>query len=1043
MKKLYIALFIVMIAALSVFAFADGEEYTRIMSYSVDGYAGDETRLFSPDDTPGRGFYKFDLPEEAWSVTGEAENVRRRKYDDIVMGCVYMKDSYGGGEGMTLTMNLRSAMVNIEEYSSMGFGIGVIGGYDGNPAYTVEIELVTTVDIYRSSLRIGQDDELCYWSIIYTDLTEAHGYAEELSVTVRFDEGTVPTQIRVSSPFLSIRTYPGFEMAEKFLTASMKNDAGRFVGATGSVIPAEGDIANIRGSIVTDKSIAKDSTVYFRIELDGLYSGRMTLGINYTDPQKHASFRSEKLTVDGKNVFVIPVELEGEAFEYSLSFEGIECERTFKILSVELYSEGQSAFDADTSVGALNEITRNGNRVKFSGTIDRAAAKKYSGAYIVFYALRDELVGNFEQAVEIGRIKVSTRFEYTADLTSYPASADTYMFMAAIVSGSEAIPLSAPKYCDATEPADMTVSNIGLANAAAAGAFESNISHIIVDVPLSELLNASKDEESLPLNYTVYGGETKNGEVGEIMLSGSVVEELDRDINFYISVGIKVYLRFTAETPIEGLTYAGEANNYAVCADSDEARAIYAAIVRFFSARYSNIGGFVLGRAVNYSYYVGDMGDDTLKYARSLARLCNITYNTAASYHPDVTVIVPFGEPIDGVTDSNVKIEDDLLSVMLADSLEKNGGIPWTLMYCIDNAEDDISVADAIVDRLADANIARPYSVMYLYGPIFSETILDYLHKYGNDASGSDEYVHIEYSAELFTRLCDRINRDRVVFMEFDETPVKTSRHFYSALKAASESSGFIYESSAIPAGDTVDCALYSVWDFSDKYHTEGWLGGGGVASCLTGYSNIADYGSGRVLKTLLAGDGYGGAGVALGNLERTVDLSSVDSLRFTFAVTDTGGASAHANVSVVFVVGSNDYRAEYYAEQIDTNAMQSFVCDLSGYANRNVTDYIGVMIYAEEDICFELGTVEAVSNSIDGQSLAAVFEKNAPVAAENSENKSLILTVVVIAAAISAVVIILLVRRDREDRETAEKAKAVAESKNKRSYYEKYRQQK
>ena len=107
MKKLCFVLAFVMAALLAVCVFADSEEETRILSYSVDGYVGDETRLFSPDDSFGRGFYKFDLPEEAWTVSGEAENIRRRKYDDIVMGCVYMKEKYGGGDGMTLTMDLR------------------------------------------------------------------------------------------------------------------------------------------------------------------------------------------------------------------------------------------------------------------------------------------------------------------------------------------------------------------------------------------------------------------------------------------------------------------------------------------------------------------------------------------------------------------------------------------------------------------------------------------------------------------------------------------------------------------------------------------------------------------------------------------------------------------------------------------------------------------------------------------------------------------------------------------------------------------------
>ena len=1038
MRRLYIALALVMMAALAVFAFADGTEYTRVVSYSVDGYAGDETRLLSPDDSPGRGFYKFDLPEELWTVSGEAENVRRREYDGITMGCVYMSDTYGGSGGMTLTMDLHSSLVNVDEYSTLVFGIGVVGGYESCTAYTVETELVTSEGISRSSLRIGKDDELYYWSAVYTDISEVSGYAQSLSVTVRFDGDTVPSQIRVSTPFLSARTYPGFELAEKYLTSGMKNVSGRFVGATGAVIPAEGETTVIKGSIVTEKTVAEDSTVYFRVTVDGLISGRMTLGVNYTDPAKHPSTLSEKIQVSGGGVFIIPVTLSGEAYEYSLSFENVECESTFKIVSVELLSGGQSAFLPDGSVGELSEIKRQGNTVKFTGTVHRNAAKKYSDAAIVFYALTDEYTDSFSDAVEIGRIKVSTRFEYTADLAAYAASADTYMFMAALYTGGRLIPISYPMYCDPSEPDDEYVSSIGLSGAAAAGAFESNISHIIVDIPLSSLLSVNEGERTVPLTYTVYGGESKGGEVLETVLSRAVVEELDRDINFYISVGMKVYLRIDVTEHIDGLTYTDGAGNVYISADTPDSRAMYAAIVRFFSQRYASLGGFVLGRNVNGISFAEDNGDGLLAYAENLATVCAITYNTASVSHPGMTVIVPFAV----AEDEEKRASDELLTSVLSDRLRMSGGIPWTLMYCIDKARENIAELCTLTDTLAQTGISEPHSVMYLYRPALGDTVVDYIEKNGGDISGVDEYTYIKYTAELFSWVTDMLGDGGVVFMEFDDSPVKTSREFYSALKTESESGGFIYESEAAAEQSPYVGAVYSIWDFSDKYHTEGWLGGGGVASCVTDYSDAADSDGGRVLKTQLAGDGYGGAGIVLGNFDNTVDLTSADSLRFTFAITgeDAYGSSS---VSVVFVVGSADHRAEYYAGEIICGETTSYICDLSGYGGKSETDYIGVMIYADLDVCFELASVEALSRSADSDTLRLIFEGGETDVGVSEENRALILTAIIVAAAVSAVVIILLVRRDREDREAAERAKAETESRNRRSYYEKYRQQK
>ncbi|MBR5252594.1 MAG: hypothetical protein IKV39_01815 [Clostridia bacterium] len=1036
MKRLYIALFAFVIMALAVFTFADSEEYTRIMSYSVDGYAGDETRLFSPDDSAGRGFFKFNLPEETWSVTGEAENVRRRTYDGIDMGCIYLKENYGGWAGMTLTMDLSTNYIDTAQYSSLGFGIGVVGGYENCSAYTVELELVTSDGIYQSSLRIGQDDELCYWSIIYTDLTEVSGYAEELKVHLRFDGDTAPLQIRVSTPFMSVRTYPGFEMAKKYLASSMKNIAGRFVGATGSVIPTEGNVAEIRGSIVSDQVIAEDSTVYFRITLKGLESGKMTLGINYTDSAKDGNFRTEKISVDGKNVFVIPVSLKGEPYEYTLLFESIECERTFIITSVEMFSGGESVFTVAEEVGELTEITRNGNSVKFSGTIDREAAKKYSAASIVFYALPDESKDSFENAVEIGRIKVSTRFEYTTDLTSYHASADTYMFMAALYVGGRIIPITAPAYPDAAEPENTVLSNIGLSGAGAAGAFESNISHIIVDLPISELMTVASGEGYIPLSYAVYGGDNRNGEVSEIYFNRSVVDELDRDINFYISVGMKVYLRLNITEPIQGLTYTGEGGEVYISTSSAKSRAMYAAIVRFFSQRYSSIGGFVLGREVNGISSQDENGAETFSYAENLARLANITYNAAANYHSGVTVILPFALP----EDEDKRLEDELLISIVSDQIERRGGIPWTLMYCIDKYEEGIEERCKLTDWLSESKLTGPYSVMYLYRPLIAETMFEYIEKNNGDISGVDENTYIEYTAELFLNVCDLFSQNGVVFMEFDDSPVKTSRAFYSTLKKGAESDGYIYESNAKFEINYYTGALYSIWNFSDKYHAEGWIGGGGVASCRTDYSD-ADYSSGkRVLKTQLAGDEYGGAGIVLGNFDGTVDLSGVDSLRFTFALTDEYGYGISSKASVVFVIGSGDYRAEYYAENITNGAVRSYLCDLADYAGINEVNYVGVMIYAEEDTCFELFSVDALSSTLDRESLRQVFEGSQNPSDGQNENVKLVIVLVAIIAVVTAVAVILLVRRDREDREAAERARAAADSKNKRSYYEKYR---
>lgn len=1029
MKKIGIIIVALLAIILTSVSFAAEKQPGQVLSYSIGGYTGDETALFSPADSDARGIRKFELSETALAVEGEVDEVVRRRSNDIVMACVYTPEKYGGQGGMTVSLDLTEKKVKLNDYATFGFGLGILGGFNANHGYAVHIELVTSDETYLSDLTVEDTETNHSWYMVYMDLSEVYGYAETLSVTVTFDGDTMPSQIRVATPYVNVRTPLAFDVADQFSASSIVALEGRLTDTPGEIIPTDHGNASVKGRIATAGKLTEDAISYFVIQLSGAESGKFTLKVDYTDPINHADFISEEISVYDGGSFTVPVKIAGEVMSYTLSFIGVECDESFNVESVRIYDSEIPEISVDKTLGNLEKINRNGNTVKFEGTVSRDAAKTYSDGNIVFYALPGQYSSDMSRAVELGRIKVSTRFEYTVDMRGRVASADTYMFMAAIEWDKKTIPLSTPRYFDSAESEKITLSPIGLHDAAPAGAFESNASHIIVDIPLDTLLLDGDKSSPYSLSYSVY----ENGASGseKINLADTLIEELDRDINFYISVGMRVYLRFTAEEIIPGLTYSGKAQNHGICTDTEASRSLYAAVVRYLSERYSGIAGFVVGKAVNDAFNVGNFTSKTLQqYAADLAEQCRITYNAAYTRHPGISVIVPFAQ----TADDSEHLSEMVFGVMIAKRLDDIGDIPWTLQICIDNRNRISSSTDKFIRALGEIKVKSPDYVQYFYYPYYDELIKDYtVYIAGNDIEISDQ-SYAEYAVQSYLELSTGFANADVVFMSLEDISLKNNRDFYAVLKDSADDVGYIYESIALPEHDSDENTggKYYIWNFADKHHSDGWIAGGGVASCLTGYSDILSDGNLRVLKTQLAGDEYGGAGITLCNFDKTLDLTGVDRIEFTFALALVEEAKAYSDASVVFVVGSDDYRGEFSADGVELGKMQTVSCDISAYEHRDEVDYIGVMIYANDDVRFELLSAEANSLTLTAEEIEKVFSGAAVDVTEEDPTKSVVIAVVgLLVAALTFIIIILLSRKDREDRENQ------VETKTKRRSYE------
>ena len=214
------------------------------------------------------------------------------------------------------------------------------------------------------------------------------------------------------------------------------------------------------------------------------------------------------------------------------------------------------------------------------------------------------------------------------------------------------------------------------------------------------------------------------------------------------------------------------------------------------------------------------------------------------------------------------------------------------------------------------------------------------------------------------------------------------------------------------------------LWDFSDLYHNDNWLAGGGISSLITDYSatfSAHDDAQERSLQSVMPVERYAdtdegiAGGILLGDFDMPVDCRSVSDLCFTIAVRGTDRP-----VTLVFLVGAEDCRAEYSIAPITADGVYTVHCDLTEYAYAANVEYVGILIYAESDVTLEVSRVTAGSDTEDGATLLSHFHQTNQTTT-GSRYSTYVAYFVVLVVIFTACTIALLSRRDREEAERAE----------------------
>ena len=208
------------------------------------------------------------------------------------------------------------------------------------------------------------------------------------------------------------------------------------------------------------------------------------------------------------------------------------------------------------------------------------------------------------------------------------------------------------------------------------------------------------------------------------------------------------------------------------------------------------------------------------------------------------------------------------------------------------------------------------------------------------------------------------------------------------------------------------------LWDFSDRHYPLDWIPGGGTLSCSTELNGLFSESLGtpsRVLSVSFQETEDGVAGIVMRNLNTTADLTPVNALYFDFML-EAEGDGGDEDVSVVFVVGTDDKRAEFHTDGLRCGTIRRLSCPVAAWADRDRVDFIAIAVYAGAPVSLKLSKVTAVGSGISADQLKDVF---AP--AEDTAFAAWLLPVLVFLIAGSFAVFVLLTRRDRDEADGGE----------------------
>lgn len=559
-------------------------------------------------------------------------------------------------------------------------------------------------------------------------------------------------------------------------------------------------------------------------------------------------------------------------------------------------------------IGNITACSSDGKTVTVKGTLSPDTVVEYIDGELALYAIpiwADET--DLLQGEPVAKMSISTRFE----LSAVPSDLDMLCkYKVMILSEEDKIPVAPCVFLSSGGTASVLSPSVtGMHGTDTVDIFESNVSNTIIDIHGERLFETSDVHSALL--YVV--GNT------HYYFNRSYLEELDAQIQFSISSGIKVYLRLLDPSGYTAVTQEKVMRLYALSA--------------FLSQRYQNITGFILGSHANLDY-----SENTEIFASYAALFSAIVKR----YCPGTAAVIPV---CDAYTDNNA--EDSIAAAdparflcQLAASMSKKKSDNIMLLYeC--NSRPQRAV-------LESASLA---SLITICGHPCDGSLLFWQPSAGTDAS----------IGAMYQSLCTEALRAGVRCVILSISDLNATNSLFDTIKETvfqSTSSG-LHQRVAEKDSNNTYLGTYPLWDFSTAYDTGGWVSGGGFNNV---FSANAENNWGRVIQTQLVSE-KNQAGILLCWLDTPLDLSG-SSVKFSFGLYD---ALEDTECSIIF--GSGKSRAEY---MLTTNQNTEFTatCNLKDFSDASGIEYIAVILRSSSSPLIQISKIEVCSDEKDSEQL-------------------------------------------------------------------------
>lgn len=663
---------------------------------------------------------------------------------------------------------------------------------------------------------------------------------------------------------------------------------------------------------------------------------------------------------------------------------------SFKIESVKFHyvktGAPSSSFPCSITRSAVE-----GDVIRIEGKLSKSASVEYMNRDIGLFTL--PVAGGVEELVET--IKSSSKFSFEVPLSSYPhAAAENYFYVCVIDKDGKGTPISEKRFISAFSPSEGNSAVFGLHGADAAGVFESNASRAVVDVNLDRLRGGD--------GYLSSGAVCSRGS-GVYFLDASYLGELDRDMKFYESSNVGVYLRFISNKPMRSLSLAYDLGKGTGGSgkDAEVGMQFYLAVVSFLCERYPNVLSIVLTSGVNSNPVIGQAPGSVWEYALGTAFLARLTYGAASEKLDNFFVTIPLAE---NKTTGSFYIEPELLAAMISEAFSSIGPAPWAVMYSSQGAS--FETLDAIITSARANSTSIPSSSSIFWTP--------------------DGSMDFETVLETFSGICKKnMNTagSRAAFLSVSSVFSKIDALGYGALKsimAREKDSALDADAAPLEEFDKNKfIGKYDLWDFTNSYNSLGWSAAIGADSCATYFKYdqttfLGGRDNPRVLRFKTDGAADSSYGMIICNLKTPLNFLTSPYVEFDFSV------ESDLPVELTFLFGSGDKRVEYRFPCLNGAGNYKAVCDLSDFSGLSGSvGRLAIMARSDSSATVDVSKITSLSYDASSDELEAKFKtafEGAPV--DNGSDGSRFIALIAVCAATAVVSLWAVFHCYREDEE-------------------------